>query len=165
MGLSATAIDILRQLPSGSLVCADNDKTIVARVPPDTVLTQDQMHSMERAIVELDTCLIRVLLDNDEESSLPTSPRPCPLTGCTISERHAVDMAKSMGCIDTDHLVPSYAITTSSGRTSLRISRLLKVDDSCLAKYMSTHATGYEYHFGEKQVRIYFEATKKRKCR
>lgn len=166
MGLTETAIDVLRALPTNSLVCADGEDEIVVRVPPSTVLKREHMSKLHHhTIVELDTCLLRVLLSEDKLDELPTSPRPCTLTACTVSERQAADMANEMGCIDLDQLVPNYTISTSGNVTSLRINRLLKIDDECLAKYMSTHATGYEYSFRDKQVRVFFDGTKKRKSR
>ena len=116
-------------------------------------------------MVDFRTRIVTVHLEQQGTPPSPKSPRPCALEPTTVSEHRAADMARSMGRIDLDDLLPSFAIESGGETTRLVIGRLLRVDDSAFRRYLSTHATQYRYHMEARQIAVHFPADKKRKDR
>lgn len=164
MELSETARDVLERLPSGCVVYGDDEDSITIQLSEGVSITSSMLSGIKGCRVHFGTRLLSIR-EPDDDDSLPTSPRKCTLQGTTESERHAVEMVRKMGCIDTDQLVPQCTISTASRCTTLFMSKLLEVDNDALQSYLSPHAAHYTYNLSSRKIEVVFPAVQKRKAR
>ena len=168
---SRRAQDILQLMPEGTTVYTDESAHISAQLTERAVLASQEIRVMYSSMgvtgcdINFDTRMINIWFDDSAptDTILPLSPRPPNLETATVGERHAAELANTLGTIDYDSLEPSWRLSTTGGTTALIIGRLLHISHDTLQRQLSAHCTHLEYQMHDKTTRLYFAADKKRK--
>jgi hypothetical protein len=134
-----------------------------ASITSATLLEIYEVLPHTRCEVNFDERMI-IFRQTDATETLSRSPRPCELVGETVSEKHAVRMAATLGAIDFDDLVPSFTLSNEGDSTRLIIGRLLRVSHDTLVEQLSAQCTRFEYRMEKKQTVLHFATEKKRKA-
>lgn len=171
MALSTLAQDILRFMPADSTVYTDTSTHISVHLKQQAVLSNHDIRDMYSSSnakgcdINFDTRMVHIWFGSERsaETILPASPRPPNLKATTVGERHALDIANTLGTIDYDNLEPSWRLSTTGDTTTLVIGRLYHISHDTLQAQLSEHCVSQEYQMHDKTIHMHFAAQKKRK--
>lgn len=158
-------------MPTRTTVYTDESTHVSVHLPEGAVLSSHDIRELYSSLgatgcdVNFDTRMINIWFHDSgpPDTISPSSPRPPKLEITTVGERHAAELAKTLGTIDYDSLEPSWRLSTTGDTTALVIGRLLHVSHDTLQRQLSAHCTHLEYRMHDKTTRLYFAADKKRK--
>jgi hypothetical protein len=173
MALSACARDILKLLGEGSSVYIDAETEIVIDVTRIHTVKGNALTSAIDMLAAQGRKRMHCSVDF-EKAQVTFKPGTCivdtPLQldvgkdPDTESDKAAVAIARSMGVIDLDNLLPECCIESSNGVTRVYFSRLLHVSHDAVVHYMRAHAgLDVAYDMDEHMVCVSLPRTQKRK--
>lgn len=165
MAITTCAQDILKLLP-GSLLDIDlpNEITVVLGVDMLSDAILQEVYTLfgdaSEGAIDFENKTLSVTRQRITFKQLRAVKSG--LVGTTESERAAVTFADELDVIDYDRLVPTFAMSSSSAGTVLRIQNLLRVSHNALiAQLPPTCSCAYDIENGE--VRVTFPTVNKRK--
>lgn len=167
MPLSENAIDVLDQLPQDCVLYDDGKEFVKVKVPTNTTIFSEMISRWNNVTVNFKTRILTICVDNTIPPStrIQGSPRKSGLKPETEGERQAAAMADKMSCVDLDCLVPSFSLSSTPDHTTLKIGRLLRVNDDLMRLELPDTAEGYAYCMRNKETVVFFPSDKKRKSR